>query len=56
MELAPLRHAFASTLAKRGVELPTVARLLGHAPGSPVTLIYLHTDQDRMQEAVKALG
>ena len=51
----PLRHTFGTMLAARGVDLPTIQRLMGHASGSTTT-IYLHTDPSRMAEAVARLG
>ena len=51
----PLRHTFGTLLAERGVDLPTIQRLMGHASGATTT-IYLHTDPNRMAEAVERIG
>lgn len=44
-----LRHTFASLLYEQGVDMLTIQRLMGHAPGSSVTQeIYTHIDRQRM--------
>lgn len=48
-----LRHTFATRLVAAGADLPTVARLLGHRPGSTVTLRYVHGSPERDREAVE---
>ncbi len=50
----PLRHTFGTLLAERGVDLPTIQRLMGHASGATTT-IYLHTDPVRMARAVSRI-
>lgn len=51
----PLRHTFGTLLAASGSDVPTIGRLMGHRPGSPITLRYLHTDPERMRAAVGRL-
>jgi integrase len=48
-----LRHTFATERIAEGVDLPTLQALMGHRPGSTVTLRYLHTDAARMAAAVR---
>lgn len=49
-----LRHTFASVLLRKGVPLVEVGRLMGHAPGSPATLIYQHLAGDQ-NDAARAI-
>jgi integrase len=49
-----LRHTFASHLVMRGVDLPTVQRLLGHAD-IQTTMIYAHLTPDHVANAVEKL-
>jgi integrase len=49
-----LRHTFASHLVMKGVDLPTVQRLLGHA-SIQTTMIYAHLAPDHLAEAVNKL-
>ncbi len=51
-----LRHTFASMLAARGVPLPTIRVLLGHAPGSTATLRYVHPEDARSLDAVRGIS
>lgn len=51
-----LRHSFASTLVKKGVNLPTVAKLLGHADFRMVTSIYVHMEDSELEAAVNQLS
>ncbi len=51
----PLRHTFGSALAEQGQDYRTIGFLMGHAPGSTVTLRYLHTDVERLRSAVQLL-
>lgn len=51
-----LRHSAATLLAAAGVDVATIGRMLGHRPGSVVTLRYLHTDDERLREAARAMA
>jgi len=50
-----LRHAFATGLSAAGADLATIGAAMGHAPGSPITLRYVHPDASRLRAAVDAL-
>ena len=49
-----LRHTFASHLVMKGVDLPTVKKLMGHADIS-TTMIYSHLSADHLVNAVDKL-
>ena len=49
-----LRHTFASHLVMKGVDLPTVQKLMGHAD-IQTTMIYAHLAPDHLVEAVDKL-
>lgn len=49
-----LRHSFASSLIKKGVNLVHVQKLLGHS-NLKVTSIYTHTNLDELTESVNRL-
>ena len=51
-----LRHTAATLLAAAGTDVATIGRILGHRPGSVVTLRYLHTDDERLREAARAMA
>jgi len=51
-----LRHTAATLLAAAGTDVATIGRILGHRPGSPITLRYLHTDDDRLRQAAEAMA
>jgi len=51
-----MRHTAATLLAVAGVDVATIGRILGHRPGSPITLRYLHTDEDRLHSAARAVA
>jgi len=45
-----LRHYFATSLIEKGVDLITVAAILGHSKLT-TSLIYSHTDREKMKRA-----
>lgn len=49
-----LRHYFTTVLIEKGVDLITVAAILGHSKLT-TSLIYSHTDQEKQKEAVRRL-
>ncbi len=49
-----LRHTFASRLVLSGVDLPTVARLLGHS-SIQMTMRYSHPTPESLKSAVTSL-
>jgi len=49
-----LRHTFASHLVMKGVDLPTVQKLLGHSD-IQTTMIYSHLAPDHLVDAVNKL-
>lgn len=49
-----LRHNFASSLLEKGVDILTIAELLGHSKFT-MSLIYSHTDDKRKKRAVRLL-
>ena len=49
-----LRHAYATLLVERGVELDAVKDLLGHE-SIATTQIYLHASRERLREAASRL-
>jgi integrase len=51
-----LHHTAATLLAAGGVDVATIGRMLGHRPGSPITLRYLHTDDERLRHAADAVA
>lgn len=54
-ELHALRHTFASQLIARGVDLPTVQKLMGHT-NIQTTMIYTHQTTDHLQNAISKLN
>lgn len=50
-----IRHTYASMLLKNGVDIETVAELMGHTAIS-ITQIYLHSSVDQKQDAVNKLN
>jgi len=50
-----LRHTFASQLVMKGVDLPTVQKLMGHTD-IKTTMIYAHLAPDHLADAVEKLG
>jgi integrase len=53
--LHSLRHTFASQLIMKGVDLPTVQKLMGHSD-IQTTMIYSHLAPDHLSDAVEKLG
>ena len=51
-----LRHSYASALVRKGTNLPTVAKLLGHADFRTVTSVYVHLADDELSSAVSQLS
>ncbi len=49
-----LRHAFTTSLVERGVDFVTIGAILGHSTVT-MSLIYSHTDREKMRKAVEAL-
>ena len=49
-----LRHTFASHLVMKGVDLPTVQKLMGHSDIT-TTMIYTHLAPDHLVDAVDKL-
>jgi integrase len=49
-----LRHTFATRLAMKGVDLATIAKLMGHH-GIRMTERYAHLSEDRLREAAEML-
>ena len=50
-----IRHTYASMLLKKGVDIETVAELMGHTAIS-ITQIYLHSTDNQKQKAVNKLN
>ena len=55
VRLHDLRHTVASQAVARGVPLPTVARMLGHAQPT-MTLRYAHVGDREVEDAAKRVG
>ena len=55
VRLHDLRHTVASQAVARGVPLPTVARMLGHADPR-MTLRYAHVGDRDLQAAAERIG
>ena len=53
-KLHTLRHTFASHLVMKGVDLPTVQKLMGHSD-IQTTMIYAHLAPDHLADAVNKL-
>jgi site-specific recombinase XerD len=54
-KLHSLRHTYASHLVMKGVDLPTVQKLMGHSD-IQTTMIYSHLAPDHLADAVEKLG
>ena len=50
-----IRHTYASMLLKNGVDIETVAELMGHSAIS-ITQIYLHSSKNQKQDSVNKLN
>lgn len=50
-----IRHTYASTLLKNGVDIQTVAELMGHS-AIAITQIYLHSSDEQKHDAVSKLN
>jgi integrase len=55
LTLHDLRHAFATNLHKRGVNIATIQRLLGHA-NIQTTMIYINPSNDELHDAISVLN
>lgn len=55
LDLHSLRHTFASRLARAGVSLQQVQRLLGHSDPKLTAAVYTHLEIDDLREAVERL-
>ena len=53
-ELHALRHSFASRLIAKGVDLPSVQKLMGHS-SIETTMIYTHQTTDHLRNAISKL-
>lgn len=53
-KLHTLRHTFASHLVMKGIDLPTVKKLMGHS-SIDTTMIYSHLADDHVDKAVEKL-
>ncbi len=48
-----LRKAFGTALASRGADLSTIQALMGHAPGSAVTMLYMLSNEQQCRKAME---
>jgi site-specific recombinase XerD len=53
-KLHSLRHTYASHLVMKGVDLPTIQKLMGHSD-IQTTMIYSHLAPDHLADAVERL-
>jgi site-specific recombinase XerD len=53
-KLHSLRHTFASHLVMKGIDLPTVKKLMGHSK-IETTMIYVHLADAHVDKAVEKL-
>lgn len=54
--LHKLRHTFGTLLVASGIDLVTVAHLMGHSGTAMVSKVYAHVVPDNVVQATKALG
>ncbi len=54
--LHKLRHTFGTLLVASGIDLVTVAHLMGHSDTAMVSKVYAHVVPDNVMQATKALG
>lgn len=54
-EVHALRHTFASRLFMKGVDAPTVQKLMGHTK-IDTTMIYTHQTQEHLRDAIEKLS
>jgi integrase len=50
-----LRHYFATSLVEKGIDLITIAAILGHSKLT-TSLIYSHTDKEKIRKAIDSLS
>lgn len=55
LDLHALRHTFGSRLARNGVGLSKVQRLMGHSDPKLTSAVYLHLVEEDLRDAVEAL-
>ena len=51
-----LRHEYCSDLARKGIDIRTAQRLMGHSDISLTANIYTHVNDDKLKEVAKRLG
>ncbi len=55
LDIHALRHTFGSRLARRGVGLVQVQRLMGHSDPKLTAQVYTHLDVEDLRRAVEAV-
>ena len=55
LDIHSLRHTFGSRLARRGVGLVQVQRLMGHSDPKLTAQVYTHLDVEDLRKAVEAV-
>jgi len=55
LDLHALRHTYGSRLVAAGVDIKTVQTLMRHSSPELTLGIYIHTDKQRLKDAVEAL-
>lgn len=51
-----LRHTFATTLIRQGVDIKTVSEILGHSSVEVTMRIYYHVSQEQKQKAINVIN